>query len=111
MEKALYIFVGLYFVPVLGIVVEFHLNFPPSGTLLIYYTLMWTADGLGCMVMGIVVLRRHVPLLFDSPSIVPVLAGLSGVLLGLVPSYVLVEMIIKLVRLVHVLAPLLESSP
>ncbi len=108
MEKALYIFLGLYFLPLMGIAVEVNGNFPPSFPLLASLTLVWTADGLGCIVMGIAVLRRHVFLWFDKYSIVHSLAGLFGILLGLVPAYILVELVCKAVRLLYLYSPLLE---
>jgi len=108
LEKALYIFLGLYFVPVAGIAVELHRNFPPSFTLLAILALVWTADGLGCIVMGIAVFKRHVFLLFDKSSLVPAVAGLFGILLGLIPTYILVELISKLVRFLYLYSPVLE---
>lgn len=100
MERALYIFLALYF-PLLGTAgLDLFRDFRPEALgsplfrLLIW---LWLLDGLLCLVTGIGRLRR----LYQARSLagrglVQALLAVAAILLGLPPAYILLELTIKI---------------
>lgn len=108
MKRALYIALMVYFLLALLAGIELWRGFPPRSfgePVFKLLFLLWAVDGLLCMVLGIVLLIRHVPLLFDKDSVLAVLSGIVGLVLGLVPSCILVELFYKLLAYLDRFSP------
>ena len=101
MHRALHIFLLLYF-PLLAAALGrlFAGRGPESFVSWSFRALflLWLVDGLACLVAGLIVLKRELARRDRKRMLRLVPPALAGVVLGLPPNYLLVELALKLVQ-------------
>jgi len=101
MQRALYIFLILYF-PLLAAALADLLGGWQSESFLSWtfraLFLLWLFDGLACLVAGLIVLQREFVRRDRNRMLRAAPLALAGVVLGLPPNYLLVELALKMVH-------------